>query len=384
MLLSLEVEPSTGRQPNTWTGAVASLPQLLTKGGEVGNATKMTVNSDGTVVLSGSDIGVPDAPGTAIASGTLDASNSAALKSGGEVNVLGARVGVIGANINASGNNGGGTVRIGGDYQGRGIVPNASRTYVSRDSVINADALKNGNGGRVFVWADQTTGFFGNSSARGGSNAGSGGFIEISGKENLVFDGKVDVSAAIGRNGTILFDPANITIVSGTGTNDGQLSAGTPAGDPAGQILSGHGGAGNFQISAATLGGITGDIFLQATNNITINDNVALTFASGSGAIAFQADADNTGGGSFVMNPGSSLNTSGRSLTITGRGVDLRSVTLGDSGNLTITSTGAITGMGDLSVGGLTTLAAGKTHNITLDGANDFNTVAVTSLKAAA
>ena len=83
MLLSLEVEPSTGSQPNTWTGSVASLPQLLTKGGEVGNATKMTKNSDGTVVLSGSGISVPDAPGTAVASGTLNVSNTAPGQTGG-------------------------------------------------------------------------------------------------------------------------------------------------------------------------------------------------------------------------------------------------------------------------------------------------------------
>jgi hypothetical protein len=69
---------------------------------------------------------------------------------------------LFGATINASGTSGGGTVLIGGDEQGKGTVPNASRTYVSPDSVISANSLLNGNGGRVIIWADDVTGFYGN------------------------------------------------------------------------------------------------------------------------------------------------------------------------------------------------------------------------------
>ncbi|MFN6499164.1 MAG: filamentous hemagglutinin N-terminal domain-containing protein [Nostoc sp. DedQUE01] len=56
-LLSLDVQPTTvnGTQPNDWTLPVLSLPQLLT-GGDGGNATGITVNSDGTVALTGSDL----------------------------------------------------------------------------------------------------------------------------------------------------------------------------------------------------------------------------------------------------------------------------------------------------------------------------------------
>jgi hypothetical protein len=63
-------------------------------------------------------------------SGSLNTSNSASGQIGGNVAVLGDRVGLISANINASGSNGGGTVRIGGDYQGKGTVPNALRTLL--------------------------------------------------------------------------------------------------------------------------------------------------------------------------------------------------------------------------------------------------------------
>jgi len=117
-------------------------------------ATSLTVNPNGEVVLTG-NVAVPGTAGTAIASGTLNVSGD----TGGNVNILGEKVGVIAGNIDASGINGGGNVLIGGDYQGLGTVPNALRTFVSSDSTINADAVSNGQGGRVIVWADETTRF---------------------------------------------------------------------------------------------------------------------------------------------------------------------------------------------------------------------------------
>ena len=60
-LLNLEVQPptTTGTEPPNWTLPVSSLPQLLT-GGNLGNATGVTVNSDRQVVLIGSGLQVAD------------------------------------------------------------------------------------------------------------------------------------------------------------------------------------------------------------------------------------------------------------------------------------------------------------------------------------
>jgi filamentous hemagglutinin family protein len=57
--LSLEFQPlpQSGNQPQTWNLPILSLPQLLTAGGG-GNANKLTVNTDGTVQISGSGIAV--------------------------------------------------------------------------------------------------------------------------------------------------------------------------------------------------------------------------------------------------------------------------------------------------------------------------------------
>src|SRR5919199_228112 len=168
-LLSLEMEP-----PRTANGQMLpitplDLPTLLT-GAARSVETGLSVSQASTVQLLNSGVIIPTEAGTVIASGTLDTSTTAIGQIGGNVNVLGDKVGLINTNINASGSNGGGSVLIGGDYRGQGTVPNASRTFVSSDSVINADAGESGNGGRVIVWADQLTGFYGNISARGGLN----------------------------------------------------------------------------------------------------------------------------------------------------------------------------------------------------------------------
>src|SRR4028119_1205227 len=207
-LLSLDIVPTaTGDSlPNNWTQPVLSLPELLTGKGAA-QATSLTVNPNGEVVLTG-NVAVPGTAGTAIASGTLNVSGD----TGGNVNILGEKVGVIAGNINANGINGGGNVLIGGDYQGLGTVANALRTFVSRDSTINADAVSNGDGGRVIVWADETTRFNGNITARGGLFSGNGGFAEVSGKQWLDFQGLVDLRSTFGMTGTLLLDPTDITI----------------------------------------------------------------------------------------------------------------------------------------------------------------------------
>ena len=338
-LLSLEIQPiaTAQGQPQNWTLPIASLPQMLT-GGSGGNATGLTVNSNSQLVLTGSGITIPAETGTAIASGTVDVSG----QTGGRVQVLGDKVGVFGANINASGINGGGTVLIGGDYQGKGKVPNADRTSVSSDSVITADSLLNGNGGRVIVWADKLTGFFGNISARGGSNSGNGGFVEVSGKENLIFKGTVDTSAPNGNFGMLLLDPTNIVIQNGLGDGDDidddplSTNSQVSAADTLPTLL--------YESELESLSGNT-SITLQATNNITINplSDGTLRFQPGSGSITF------TAGGAFSMSPGDTIQTLGRDLEISATGnittgsLDSQPISSGKGGNISLISTaGAI------------------------------------------
>jgi len=390
-LLSLEIEPKTaGGQ--MLPISPRDLPTLLT--GVAGSVeTGLSVNSAGTVQLTNSGTTIPSQTATAIASGTLNVSNSGAGKTGGTVNVIGDRVGLIAANINASGSNGGGTVRIGGDYQGKGTVPNALRTVVSGNSVINADALLNGNGGRVIVWADQVTGFYGNISARGGLNFGNGGFVEVSGKENLSFQGRVNLGANNGNLGTLLLDPENITIVPGgvpgvgNAPDDNQLNNNTPAGQAAGVIRSGDvriDGTVNFTLSASVLNAQTGNVTVEATNDITIEDGLSLNFANVSTptTITFKANADGIDGGDFVMDQAQSITALGRNVTISGVNVTLGNIDTGNSldnkaGNVNLTATG-----GNLSVGNITTNANANfsAGNVTMSAGGDIQTGSINAL----
>ncbi|MBP0017958.1 MAG: CHAT domain-containing protein [Cyanobacteria bacterium SBLK] len=141
---------------------------------------------------------------------------------GGEINILGDRVILANSLIDASGTNGGGNVRIGGGYRGDENIPNASYTHVGTNTLIRANALDSGNGGRVILWADHTTIFLGDIFSEGGSRSGNGGFLEISGKKNLGFFGFASTApnSENGRYGMLLLDPDYVRIHSFSETPD--------------------------------------------------------------------------------------------------------------------------------------------------------------------
>jgi predicted acyltransferase (DUF342 family) len=111
-------------------------------------------------------------------------------------------------------------VLVGGDAHGQGEVRTASGTFVSGDSRIHADALTQGDGGKVVVWADGATRSYGAISARGGAASGNGGFVETSGRRYLEVSDAPDLSAPKGKGGAWLLDPANITIRNTLGNLD--------------------------------------------------------------------------------------------------------------------------------------------------------------------
>jgi hypothetical protein len=152
-------------------------------------------------------------------SGTLEAAGAETGTTGGMVKVLGEYVGLFDhATVSASGDVGGGTVLVGGNWQGQGPEQNALRTTVGKDAKISASAVTKGNGGKVVVWSDEVTKFFGSIDARGGAQGGNGGSVETSG-HTLQALGRVDISAPKGRGGLWLLDPNNITIKDNAGTD---------------------------------------------------------------------------------------------------------------------------------------------------------------------
>ncbi|MEP1667215.1 MAG: filamentous hemagglutinin N-terminal domain-containing protein [Rhizobiaceae bacterium] len=156
----------------------------------------------------------------------------------GQIVVTGETILGTSATIDASGTNGGGAILIGGDYLGGnatpevmaeyGIayssfpVPTAEYVWLDESVSISADAKDNGDGGKVVVWSDEATITSASTTARGGANAGDGGFIETSGKY-LDVDVAADASAANGKAGTWLLDPLDIYLTNAPDNNTGTV-----------------------------------------------------------------------------------------------------------------------------------------------------------------
>ncbi len=283
-LLSLQLAIADQNQLAQSAVQAKDLPNLLTGSANLRNMTGLNADASGNVLVAG--MAIPNTAGTAIASGKLDVSSTTS--KGGVINVLGDRVGLVSANLDASGAIGGGTVLIGGDLQGKGIVPNAQYTFVSKDSKILADAIQNGAGGKVIAWADRATTFLGSISAKGGSVTGNGGFVEVSGKENLLFQGKVNTTALNGLAGTLLLDPNNITIsnaASSVVVPPQFLLLANPT------IPFAFDGGNDINIQDSDLRGVAGNVVLQATNDITLANTIDFTNTNAT-SITFQAGND--------------------------------------------------------------------------------------------
>ncbi|HEY9877326.1 MAG TPA: CHAT domain-containing protein [Leptolyngbyaceae cyanobacterium] len=263
-LLSLEIVP--GSLPTSGNLPITTLPELLTGQDTPG----LAVNQAGQAILTATNTVIPQGSGITLASGSLDVSSLSG--TGGAIAVLGDRVGLFNASLNASGQTGGGQVFIGGDYQGQGTLPTASRTYVNSGSSITADALATGNGGQVILWGDDVTQFYGNISAKGGAESGNGGFVEVSSPGWLDYQGEVNTSAPNGTVGTLLLDPTNIEVV-GNGYNTDNLkdvdAFSDPDLDPVNQVT---------RLLASAINNAFADVVLQATNNITFDADVIVGF----------------------------------------------------------------------------------------------------------
>ena len=209
--------------------------------------------------------------------GQIDVSDNSVGAIGGTVKMIGETVVLADAEIDASGEAGGGTVIIGGNYQGNGEERNSQLTFVDADSVITADAANTGDGGRIIIWSDGATGFYGSLSAQG-SQSGQGGFAEVSGAQYLAFNGAANLSGGAGY-GTLLLDPTNII------ADDAGAAAYA-------DVSTFAAGGATETISSATLDAVAGNVSLQATNDITVDD--ALTLNTVDADLTMQAGNDIT------------------------------------------------------------------------------------------
>lgn len=169
------------------------------------------INAVSTVVKNGRVIIVS---GKAEVDGTIQAS-------GGEVAVLGDRVHLKeNAIIDVSSSGQAGDIYIGGGFQGKEPELLCSKaTIVDKGATLLSNGLESGNAGKVILWSDESTQFRGEVQAKGGDIEGDGGFIEVSGKKHLDFKGFTTTQAKNGATGTLLLDPANLSITNSPSAN---------------------------------------------------------------------------------------------------------------------------------------------------------------------
>ncbi|MGZ3236968.1 MAG: two-partner secretion domain-containing protein, partial [Burkholderiaceae bacterium] len=346
------------------TDQAINLGQVIAQGGKIGiygalinqrgtvNANSAVVGENGKIIFKASGDTLLEAGSVTTATGT---------GKGGEIQVLGERVGLTGdARIDASGHTGGGTVLVGGDYHGENAsIQNAKRTYVGADTQIKADAIDSGDGGKVIVWSDETTRAYGSIFARGGVQGGNGGFVETSGKQNLDFHAKVDVSAKTGNNGTLLLDPTAITITGGTGDGDvdgtstfqGSSIPGTANFSDAGPSviyqseIEGMTPGTNLVLEATDLINTSGTFFnlvtLPNNSNLTLRTRNAATDGSGTIGINLIGSTDGANLGFKTQGTGSITLQTGTGASPQSAGIQVGKLTT-DGSAVTINASGAV------------------------------------------
>ncbi|WP_377701415.1 YDG domain-containing protein [Pseudoduganella sp. UC29_71] len=261
-----------------------NLGQVLAAGGKVGIYGALVnqrgrVNADSAVVGANGKIVLKASGTTLLEAGSRTSANNSAGQ-GGEIQLLGERVGLTGdAAVDASGAAGGGTVLIGGDYQGKNAaVQKAQQTHIAAGASVRADATASGDGGKIIAWSDGATRVFGSLSARGGAQGGNGGLVETSG-HYLDMQGKVDTRAQApgGKTGTLLLDPSDIYIAydSLAAFYGGMLNGAPELGDAAGLFLP----SGAVHDSLLTTGALQTALL---TNNVTIKTANAAGTGDGS------------------------------------------------------------------------------------------------------
>lgn len=348
-------------------------------------ATSLGIGQNGEIILSAGE------NGTANISGTLNVSSPD--NQAGRVEVTAQKITIKdGARIDATGQTGGGTVLIGGDWQGSGATQQAKTVSVEPDVEIDASAKSLGDGGKVVVWSDirdpeSITAVSGSLKSEGGSIQGNGGMIETSGHALQVDGIRISSQAPNGKTGLWLLDPYNIEISSSPGsTTITPATSGSPAntaytagGDTSVvfvgdlhdalannnvTVFTGNSGLQNGDITVSSpISLASGNLLtLEAARNVVLNGTVTLT---GGSDLSITADGGLSGASGVSLASGSALiveqaGTSTYSGVISGAGA----LTKLGSGTLTLTGANNYSGTSTITAGTLSIGNGGTTGSL--------------------
>jgi len=374
---------------------------------------KALVQADGGLVYISSKAATDAYASTVSNSGTVSATSMSEV--GGKIVFLGSDVSNSGT-IEAIGKNGGGEILLGGDWQGSNsdIYHEATTLTTTQDSVIDASAIEDGDGGKVVLWsdinnADSVTIAKGTIEAKAGVNSGDGGKIETSGASLDTSGVTINAGTTNGKSGLWLIDPYDYTIdataasniasalntttdvtvttqsdVASYGSNGNSASAGDITVNSA--ISKTAGGDATLTLDADGSINLNADITSsQGALNLTFSDSVILrdniTLTSNGGDVTFASTLDgfwnmsvNAGSGDIALQGNVGGTTALDQLNLTSSS----DILLSQSSNpITITSYGTQTYNGAVTLQGDTTIQSlGQTAQTLLtnsSGTLDFS-----------
>lgn len=103
---------------------------------------------------------------------------------------------------------------------GGGKISLEAQCLVTTDeTLIKADALERGDGGKVLMWGGDAHYFGSYVFAQGGPIGGNGGFVDASSAGAMKVFGLASTLAPQGLSGTLLFDPTNFVVSTGSDAN---------------------------------------------------------------------------------------------------------------------------------------------------------------------
>lgn len=221
-----------GSQIVAQSGASGGDIQVTSTSGDVTVAGDMTANGvvrGGSIAVTGNSVsqtsdstlsanGVTHGGSIAIDAETTSSVNGGAFATastgeGGQIDVTATEVEIgSDANLSVNGTAAGGRIRVGGEFRGTDVgLREADVTVINSGAKLTSDATL-GDAGSIIVWANHDTTFRGEISASAFGATGSGGFVEVSGKERLALGGSVSANAVSGDAGTVLFDPGTVHV----------------------------------------------------------------------------------------------------------------------------------------------------------------------------
>ncbi len=280
---------------------------------------------------------LPDAPGQ----GRLAMMGNSTLSvrgrqgQGGTAHLLGDHLDLLDTSkIDASGATSGGTVLVGGDWQGSNGVYQATTVTMTEGVSIDASATQQGDGGKVVLWSDLSkdslTTAHGTVLVQGGLWGGDGGRVETSAAHVDVVNFRVNALAEQGRAGLWLIDPYDYVIDAtqastiSTALNSASVTISTATNNTS------YGSNGNsaslgsirFNAGISKTGSAETTLTLQAARDVVFN-NVGVNTSDGKLNLVVITDFGSDGGGGIYLNGGTtatSFNTRGGHVWLGGNG----------------------------------------------------------------